>query len=948
MPHVDTAITMASPTQDARRSLLNLNSHAASDVESHTDFHKPASSKRIQAAIAKLISFNKHKGHIQLDELSEKEERTLTTLRAWSRTSIQHALRRLDTTAEGLENSQAQQLLKKIGPNELSNVKPPTWWWLLLNALPNPFNVLLVVLALVSISTGDDATFYILLLMVALSVGLRFIQEYKSTRRAASLKELITAECNVLRREAAERPGTVQAIYRRKLVPGDIVLLATGNVIPADCILLESNMLTISQSSLTGENLPLEKSPVPTGVTGPETTCLFEASNILFMGSYVVSGSGRAIVLATGDKTYVAAMSAIFNQGKPITAFQTGIKRVSLLLIAFMAVMVPIVLAIEGFVSHNWQEAGLFCIAVAVGLVPEMMPMVVNSNLARGSIIMAKKKVIIKRLDAIQNVGSVDVLCSDKTGTLTEDAMKVATYINVAGETDAHVLDLAYINASLQTGLQNSLDRAIIDMGAQQEHEVRLASQLELFAKIGEIPFDFVRRLLSVVVFSAAKGSTLVCKGAAEEVIAKCTTMRFVQNVVPVDRQVLLALVERMNRQGYRVIGVATRQYAARTKPPPSPSDEVNLTCEGFLAFQDPPKADAKIAIAELASLGVETKVLTGDTLATAIKVCRDLEILQSDDEQSVISGADLALLKQDDFDDAILRCKVFAKLTPIQKYQIVNRLKANGRRVAFLGDGINDAPALRGADCGISVNSGTDIAKDAADVIMMEKSLGVIVDAVRIGRITFVNTLKYIKMAASSNFGNVFSVLIASAWLPFTPMQPIQLLTQNLAYDISQSTIPWDNVDPDMIQRPRPWEIGSLARFMIILGPTSSIFDVCMFAIGWYYFGIRGNSSDAAINNFRTQWFIVGLLSQTLIVHLLRTPKLPFIQSTASKLVILTTSLIAIAGVVIPYTPLGKAEQMEHPYPIFYAFLVGILICYMVVVQFTKIIYIRIFREWL
>ncbi|KAK2465045.1 hypothetical protein APHAL10511_003121 [Amanita phalloides] len=925
-------------------------SAARSDLESRARIQQVPYLDRFEAALWKIVPFKKKKAHVQ-DVLSAKEGDTLKSLGAWSHTSIEHALQRLKSTIEGLEASEAQQLLKKLGPNELSNVKPPTWWWLLLSALPNAFNILLIVLAIVAIATSDIATFSILLLMVVLSVGLRFIQELKSNRRAASLKDLITAECDILRRESAQGPGTVRAVHRGQIVPGDVVVLTTGNVVPADCLLLEANMLTISQSSLTGENLPIEKMPETAGTPESKELRAFDAPNILFMGSYVVSGSGKALVIATGDKTYVATMAAIFSQGKPVTAFETGIRRVSILLIAFMVVMVPIVLIVEGFVSHNWKAAGLFCIAVAVGLVPEMMPMVVNANLARGSIVMAKKKVIIKRLDAIQNIGSVDVLCSDKTGTLTEDEMKVSAFVNTAGDPDVRVLDLCFINASLQTGLKNPLDKAIIEAGMQEEHQVRATSQLDLYTKLAEIPFDFIRRLLSVIVTNAAEKRTLICKGAAEEVIRKCIHVRTGDDVVPVDRQALLELVEGLSKQGYRVICVATRQlayYTAQTNLP-SPLDEVDLVCEGFVAFQDPPKQDARPAIAELASLGVETKVLTGDTLTTAIKVCRDLGILQGDDaEKKVISGADLAHLGPADFDDAILRCKVFAKLTPIQKSQVVIRLKANGRRVAFLGDGINDAPALRGADCGISVNSGSDIAKDAADVILTEKSLGVIVDGVRIGRITFVNTVKYIKMAASSNFGNVFSVLIASAWLPFTPMQPIQLLTQNLVYDISQSTIPWDHVDPEMIERPRPWEIGSLARFMIFLGPTSSVFDLCTFAINWYYFGIRGNSSAAAINTFRTHWFIEGLLSQTLIVHLLRTHKLPFIQSRASKQVTLTTLLIAVVGIVIPYSPLGVFEKMEHPYPMFYPFLVGIIICYMLLVQIVKMVYIRLFKEWL
>jgi Mg2+-importing ATPase len=917
----------------------------SADIESRT-----ITPRRSQAFFTTLIPFMKKKKALH-DELSEREKDTLTGLIGWSQRSIENALQLLETTSEGLVTSEARKLRDKVGYNELSNTKPPAWWWLLLSALPNPFNLLLIVLAVVAIATGDYATFSILLVMVALSVGLRFIQELKSSRRAASLKELVKSECEVLRRDTVDQqPGSVMAIHCKEVVPGDIVLLTTGSVVPADCLLLESNMFTVSQSSLTGENLPIEKTPMPMGDLESKNLRAFDVANILFTGSYVVSGSGKALVLTTGDRTYVATMSAVFSQGKPITAFQTGIRRVSILLIGFMAVMVPIVLVIEGLVSHDWEAAGLFCIAVAVGLVPEMMPMVVNANLARGSIIMAKKKVIVKRLDAIQNIGSVDVLCSDKTGTLTEDGMKVAAFVNAAGESDTHVLDLAYLNASLQTGLKNPLDRAIVDMATREDHKDRLTHNAESWTKVAEIPFDFVRRMLSVVVAGTTEKNMLICKGAAEEMLQKCSGMRVGGNVISID-QTIRELAEGLNKQGYRVIGVATRNlayYAAHTNRP-SPLDEVDLTFEGFVAFQDPPKVDAGPAIAELASLGVETKVLTGDTLITAIKVCSDIGILQGEDaEKQVISGADLELLEPAEFDKAVQRCKVFAKLTPIQKYQVVRSLKENGRRVAFLGDGINDAAALRGADCGISVNSGTDIAKDAADVILTEKSLGVIVDAVRIGRITFVNTLKYIKMAASSNFGNVFSVVVASAWLPFTPMLPIQLLTQNLAYDISQSTIPWDNVDAEMIQQPRPWEIGSLARFMVILGPTSSVFDICTFAINWFYFGIRGHSSEKAINTFRTHWFLEGLLSQTLIVHLLRSHKFPFIQTRASKLVILTTLSIAIIGIAIPYSPLGKVEGMEWPYPMFYPFLVVILICYAALVQVVKMAYIRIFKEWL
>lgn len=757
--------------------------------------------------------------------VSAREKATLNNLEDWARLPPEHAVKKLNSSVEGLESSDAARVLAKHGLNELSNVKPPSWWWLLLSAIPNTFNILLVILGIISIATGDDATFGILLIMVALSVGLRFFQELKSNRAAQSLVGLITADCDVLRRESC-LPATIRSIHRKELVPGDVISLSTGCVAPADCMVLDSNMLTVSQSSLTGEGLSVEKLPSHVLLPKDVTLNAFDCQNIIFGGSYVVSGSGRALVLTTGDDTYVATMASVFTKSKPTNAFQRGIRRVSLLLLVFMLVMAPLVLVIEGFVTKDWKAAGLFCISVAVGLVPEMMPMIVNGNLARGAIQMAKKKVIVKRLDAIQNTGAMNIICSDKTGTLTEDDIQLFAATDPYGNENLQTLAWANLNASLQKGLKNQLDNAVI-----RAAEDKKVPPMEL-TKTGEIPFDFVRRLLSVVVENDKGRKTLVCKGAAEELMRKCTQMRIGQDIIPIDRDRLASVVSNMNRDGLRVVGVATRSSYLAKADVPSPADERDMTCEGFLAFLDPPKEDARSAVKQLLDLGVETKVLTGDNLETAVKVCKQLGILESHDQ--AISGADLDLLSPASFATTVANRKLFAKLTPIQKMQVVQALQKNGNTVGFLGDGINDAPALRVADCGISVDSATDIAKDAADIILTEKSLMVIVDAVKVGRITHMNTIKYIKMAASSNFGNVFSVLAASAWLPFTPMLPVQLLTQNLAYDISQGSIPWDHVDEEMIQRPRPWDTKSIARFMLCLGPTSSVFDITTFALGW------------------------------------------------------------------------------------------------------------------
>lgn len=623
------------------------------------------------------------------------------------------------------------------------------------------------------------------------------------------------------------------------------------------------------------------------------------------------------------------------------TAFDRGVNSVSWLLIRFMLVMVPIVLLINGFTKGDWTEAALFALAVAVGLTPEMLPMIVSSNLAKGAIAMARRKVVVKRLNAIQNFGAMDVLCTDKTGTLTQDRIILEHHLDVSGCNDNKVLQLAWLNSFHQSGMRNLMDQAVIKF-SRGKPEIEA---LRNFNKVDELPFDFIRRRLSIVVKDAQQQQHLICKGAVEEMLSICTHVREGDDIFPLDaarRATLQALATQYNEDGFRVLLLATRELGAQVSPVPlNIDDERDLVVQGLLTFLDPPKESAAAAIAALRENGVAVKVLTGDNPIITAKICRDVGL----EPGEPLNGRDIEAMNDATLAREVELRTVFTKLTPLQKSRVLKMLQSNGHTVGFLGDGINDAPALRDADVGISVDTGTDIAKESADIILLEKDLMVLEAGVIKGRETFGNIIKYLNMTASSNFGNVFSVLVASAFIPFLPMLAIHLLLQNLMYDISQLSLPWDKMDKEFLRKPRKWDAKNIGRFMLWVGPTSSIFDITTYALMWFVFAANSIEHQAL---FQSGWFIEGLLSQTLVVHMLRTQKIPFIQSTAALPVLLTTGLIMAIGIYIPFSPLGTLVGLE-PLPWqYFPWLAGTLICYCVVAQLMKRCYIRRFGEWL
>lgn len=839
---------------------------------------------------------------------------------------------RLHSHPEGLSDAEVETIRAQVGTNEVAHEKPAPWWLHLWLSYKNPFNLLLSALALVSWLTRDSKAAVVIGSMVALSTVMRFIQEWRSNRAAQSLKDLVSNHASVIRRSPSGATLPPVDIPIRQLVPGDIVLLSAGDMIPADGRILTAKDLFVSQSAMTGESLPVEKFPeAASPQDGPLTT-----RNLVFMGTNVVSGSATALVLLTGNRTYFGTVAVRATaDGEGVTAFQTGVNQVSWLLIRFAAIMVPLVFLINGFSKGDWPEAFLFALSVAVGLTPEMLPMIVTSTLAKGAVLLSRKKVIVKRLDAIQNFGAMNVLCTDKTGTLTQDKIALARHTDVFGNASDLVLEFAYLNSFYQTGLKNLLDRAVLD-----HTEVHEALELTRnYQKIDEIPFDFQRRRMSVVVSERDHHHELICKGAVEEIMAACTRVRDGERDVPLDGPMLervLRVTQELNAKGLRVVAVAMKEL------PPSQlvysvADEAELTLIGYIAFLDPPKESAAPALQALANNGIAVKVLTGDSELVTSEVCRQVGLAVD----GIVMGAQI-----DNMDDAALALAVeantiFAKLSPLNKERIVRALRGNGDVVGFMGDGINDAPALRAADIGISVDTAVDIAKEAADIILLERSLMVLSEGVMEGRKTFSNMLKYIRMTASSNFGNVFSVLVASIFLPFLPMLPLQLLVQNLLYDVSQIAIPFDNVDPEQLKAPLKWNPDGIGRFMVFFGPISSLFDITTFVVMWQVFKTQSVDQQAL---FQSGWFVVGLLTQTLIVHMIRTPKTPFLQSRAAWPLMVMTLLVMALGVFLPMGPLADAFKLQALPLAFFPWLLGILLCYVLLTTHMKRFYIRRF----
>ncbi|HZT22565.1 MAG TPA: magnesium-translocating P-type ATPase [Verrucomicrobiae bacterium] len=856
-------------------------------------------------------------------------------------------LQQLGSSPAGLNEAEAAERLEVFGPNEVAREQRHQWLYRLWVAVRNPLVILLTVLAILSYATDDLAGGTVMLVMVCLGVSLRFVQETRADNAAAKLKAMIKVTATVL------RDGQPREVPLQQLVPGDVVKLSAGDMIPGDVRLIAAKDLFVIQATLTGESLPVEKTDAPD--PRPNVSIL-EHTNLCFLGTSVESGSATAVIIATGPQTYLGKMASSLAAAQAETAFDRGVKKFVWLMLTFMLVMVPMVFLINGLLKHNWKDAFFFALAVAVGLTPEMLPMIVSVCLSKGAIAMSRKKVIVKRLNSIQNFGAMDVLCTDKTGTLTIDHVILELHCDVFKNESEAVLRDAYLISHFQTGLKNLLDRAVL-----QYKELHKEIGIEQYRMVDEIPFDFSRRMMSVVVERPDGQRVLLTKGAPEAVFARCTHFESNGEIFPMEPILAGDLVQQVNElseDGFRVLAVATRKLGTQTTF--TKADECDLVLIGYLAFLDPPKDTAAKAIEALRQHGVTVKVLTGDNDLVTRKVCSEVGI----HAEKILIGSQVENLSDEQLAREVETTDVFARLSPAHKKRVVQALQRNKHVVGFMGDGINDAPALRAADVGISVDNAVDIAKESADMILLEKSLMVLEEGVLEGRKVFVNILKYIRMGASSNFGNMFSVLGASAWLPYLPMQPIQVLTNNLLYDFSQVPIPTDNVGPQQIAKPRPWAMGEIAKFILFIGPISSIFDYTTYGLMWFYFKCSNlglvpptpelaarfaHPADAdhtyAAALFSTGWFVESLMTQTLIVHVIRTNLIPFIQSRASWQLSMTTILIMCIGAALPFTPLAPYLGFV-PLPwSYWPFLAATLICYVGLTQLIKTWLIR--KAW-
>jgi Mg2+-importing ATPase len=846
---------------------------------------------------------------------------------------------RLETRAEGLTAAEAAARLAEHGPNVLSADRRPGFGKLLWHAVLNPLVILLAALSAISFATGDPRAGTVMLLMIALSVGLKLIQEARAGNAAAKLKAMISVTATV------RRDGTPQEIPISQLVPGDVIHLGAGDMVPGDVRIVLAKDLFVAQGALTGESVSVEKH----AVENAKTAAPIELANIAFLGTSVESGSATAVVVTTGKDTYLGSMAESLSESSPPTAFDRGISRFTWLMLRFMAVMVPIVFVINGLTKGSWGQAFFFAVAVAVGLTPELLPMIVTVCLSKGAVAMGRKKVIIKRLDAIQNLGAMDVLCTDKTGTLTRGEVVLERYCDVALREDESVLALAYINSHFQTGLKNVLDRAVL---AHEDAHAR--ARVPELAKVDEIPFDFERRIMSVVVRAPDGKDRIVAKGAPEAIFARCSTFKLGDRLLPIDQAHIEELkkeYDRLSADGFRVLALATADVEPRVSStgdavPYGKGDERDLVLQGYVAFLDPPKETAAAAIRGLQVHGVSVKVITGDDELVARKVCKEVGL----STELVLVGGDVDKMSDTALADAARQTTLFARVSPAHKQRIIQALQSRGHTVGFLGDGINDAPALHAADVGISVDGAVDIAKESADMILLERSLLVLDEGVLEGRGVFANIVKYVRMGASSNFGNMFSVLGASIFVPFLPMLPIQILANNLLYDIGQTAIPSDAVDPEQIDEPRPWELKRLTRFIAFIGPCSSVFDYSTYLIMLYVFNCWDTSTPEraarSASLFQTGWFVESLLTQTLIIHVIRTNKIPFLQSRPSWQLSLMSLIVMAIGVVMPFVGVGRSLGFRALPPLYWLLLAATLVSYVLLTQGVKMWLLR--RHWI
>jgi P-type Mg2+ transporter len=847
---------------------------------------------------------------------------------------------RLNASAEGLTLQEVQARLRHYGQNVLAKDQHVRLATLLGHALRNPLVVLLAALATISAVSGDIRAATLMLVMVTLSVGLRLFQESKANTAASKLRAMISLTANVV------RDGKLQETTVAQLVPGDVVQLAAGDMIPADVRIFQAKDLFVSQGALTGESFPVEKSAIERIVRADTPVAL---ASIAFLGTSVESGSASAVVVATGKDTYLGGMAESIQEQRPETAFDKGVVRFTWLMLRLMLIMVPLVFVVNGWTKGNWTQAFFFALAVAVGLTPEMLPMIVTVCLSKGAVAMGRKKVIVKRIEAIQNLGAMDVLCADKTGTLTMDHVTLERHCNVILREDEGVLALAYLNSHFQTGLKNVLDRAIL-----AHAETHTNSNINAYEKIDEIPFDFQRRIMSVVVRTPDAKDRIISKGAPEAIFPKCVQFDLDGVLLPMDHQHIEDLkkeYERLSTDGFRVLAIASKDVTPRgvvagDATPYSKADEFELILRGYVAFLDPPKESAQAAIKAMQAHGISVKVVTGDNDLVARKICTEVGL----STEFVLLGDVIEKMSEELLIQAVEKTTLFARVTPAHKQRIIEALQARGRTVGFMGDGINDAPALHSADVGISVDTAVDIAKESADIILLQKSLLVLDEGMMEGRKVFTNIVKYVRMGGSSSFGNMFSVLGASIFVPFLPMLPLQILTNNLLYDISQTAIPTDTVDPESIAMPRQWDLKELTRFVVFIGPCSSVFDYTTYLVMLYFFNCWDTSTAQAAAHsaslFQTGWFVESLLTQTLIIHVIRTHKIPFLQSRSSWPVLLTGVLVMVIGVSLPVSPLAAYLGFTALPTSYWPILALTVIAYGLVTQGVKASLLR--RKWI
>ncbi|MCF0147347.1 MAG: magnesium-translocating P-type ATPase [Clostridium sp.] len=862
-------------------------------------------------------------------------------------------LEKYNTDYKGYETSIVELMREEHGVNEITYEKEDSTIKKLVESFINPFTIILLVLAIVSVITDilmvesgkrDGTSVVIITSMILISGIIRFVQETKSNKAAEKLGEMVKTTISIARKFEG-----IKEIPINEIVVGDIIHLAAGDMVPADVRILQSKDLFISQSSLTGESEPVEK--ISDSLVSKDKSPL-DLENLAFMGSNVISGSAIAIVINIGDDTIFGSIAKNLSSKKNNTSFEKGLNSVSWVLIRLMLVMVPIVLFMNGFTKGDWMEAFLFAVSVAVGLTPQMLPMIVSANLAKGAVSMSKKKVIVKDLSTIQNFGSMDILCTDKTGTLTQDKVVLEYSLNVHGKEDNRVLRHAFLNSYYQTGLKNLIDIAILNHANESD-------MIELwrdYKKVDEIPFDFTRRRMSVVVEDNYGKTQLITKGAIEEMLEVCTYVEYYGEVKPITEEIkkeIFARISEYNEEGMRILGVSQKNNPPKVNEF-CVNDEKDMALIGLLAFLDPPKESTATAITTLKNYGVNVKILTGDNDNVTVSVCKQVGI----EVKNLLLGSDIEEMDDELLREAVEKTNVFAKLSPNQKTRVVAALKDNGHTVGFMGDGINDAAAMSEADVGISVDNAVDIAKESANIILLEKDLMVLEDGLIEGRKIYANIIKYIKITASSNFGNILSVLLASIFLPFIPMLPIQILMLNLIYDISCITIPWDNVDEDYLKEPRSWDASSISKFMFWMGPTSSIFDVitfilmyffiCPLVFGGQYHTLNQLQQFGFIGLFHAGWFVESLWSQTLVIHMIRTKETPFIDSKASWQLTSLTTIGVIVGTIIPYTFIGETLQMEAMPLIYFGGLFIIIILYMVLITVLKKSFINRYGELL